>query len=328
MTLRRRLLTATAVLCTGLPAIATAQPAYPTKPVTIIVPFAPGGGVDIVARLLAEKLRGLLGQNVTVENRSGGSGMIGAIAAVKAPADGHTLLMASAGEIAINPHVFKAKMQYVPERDLAPISLVVKVPNVLVVDPSLPVRSVAELIAHAKANPGKVSYGSSGVGNPQHLAGELLEKLSGVPFTHVPYRGASNQLADTAGGTIAMTFTSLAGARAFIKDGRVRAIAMTSARRTPLAPDLPAMSETKGLEGYVLENWFGLYAPAATPQPVLDRIGAAVQQALKDPELASRYADLGSELAPLAGPQFRAFIQDESRRFAKLVQDANVTPDN
>jgi tripartite-type tricarboxylate transporter receptor subunit TctC len=310
------------------PATVVAQPAWPNKPITIIVPFSPGGGVDVMARLVAEKLRPVLGQVVNVENKAGGSGMIGAVAAVRAPADGYTLLMATAGETAINPHVYKAKMQYAPEKDLAPVSLVVKVPNVLVVNPALPIKSTAELLAYAKANPGKVSYGTSGIGNPQHLAGELLAKLSGQQLTHVPYRGASNQLTDTAGGSVDMTFVSLAGARPFMKDGRVRAIAMTSPKRSPLAPDVPALAETKGLEGYALENWFGLFAPAATPAPVVEKLSAAVAQVLKDPDLAKRLNELGGEVTPMAPVPFKAFIQDESRRFARIVQDANITPDN
>jgi tripartite-type tricarboxylate transporter receptor subunit TctC len=204
----------------------------------------------------------------------------------------------------------------------------VKVPNVVVVNPKLPVKSVAELLAYAKANPGKVSYGTSGIGNPQHLAGELLEKLAGVPLTHVPYRGASNQLTDTAGGSIDMTFVSLGGARPFMKDGRVRAIAMTSPKRSPLAPEVPAIAETKGLEGYALENWFGLFAPAATPAAVVEKLNGAVAQALKDPELIKRLNELGGEVSPMAPAPFKAFIQDESKRFAKIVQDANITPDN
>jgi tripartite-type tricarboxylate transporter receptor subunit TctC len=208
------------------------------------------------------------------------------------------------------------------------VSLVVKVPNVLVVNPALPIKSTAELLAYAKANPGKVSYGTSGIGNPQHLAGELLAKLSGQQLTHVPYRGASNQLTDTAGGSVDMTFVSLAGARPFMKDGRVRAIAMTSPKRSPLAPDVPALAETKGLEGYALENWFGLFAPAATPAPVVEKLSAAVAQVLKDPDLAKRLNELGGEVTPMAPAPFKAFIQDESRRFARIVQDANITPDN
>jgi tripartite-type tricarboxylate transporter receptor subunit TctC len=318
-----------ASLVAALPVFGYAQDvAYPTKPVTLIVPFSAGGGVDVMARLLADKLRIALGQTVVVENKAGGSGMIGTVAAVRAPADGYTLLMATAGETAINPHVHKGKMQYAPEKDLAPITLVVKVPNVVVVNPKLPIKSMAELLAYAKAHPGKLSYGTSGIGNPQHLAGELLAQLSGTPLTHVPYRGASNQLTDTAGGSIDMTFVSLGGARPFMKDGRVRAIAMTSPARSPLAPELPAVAETKGLEKYSLENWFGLFAPAATPPAIVHKLNAAVTQALKDPDLVRRLNELGGEPAPMASAQFKVFIQAESTRFARLVEDAKITPDN
>jgi tripartite-type tricarboxylate transporter receptor subunit TctC len=306
---------------------ALAQDAFPAKPLTIVVPFSAGGGVDVMSRLLAERLRPLLGQVVNVENKAGGSGMIGTLAVVRGPADGHTLLMATAGEVAINPHVHKAKMQYAPEKDLAPVTLVVKVPNVVVVNPKLPVKTIAELLQHAKAT-GKVTYGTSGIGNPQHLAGELLEQLSGVPLSHIPYRGASNQLTDTAGGSLDMTFVSLAGAKPFIKDGRVRALAMTSAARSPLAPELPAVAETKGLERYASENWFGLFVPAATPPAVVQKLNAAVTQVLKDPELIARLHELGGEPAPMTPPAFKTFIQGESARFAKLVADARITPEN
>jgi len=318
-----------AAFAAALPVAVHAQDAaYPAKPLTIIVPFSAGGGVDVMARLIAEKLRIAMGQTVNVENRAGGSGMIGTLAVVRAPADGYTLLMATAGEMAINPHVHKAKIQYAPEKDLAPITLVVKVPNVVVVNPKLPVKTMAELLAYAKAHPGKVSYGTSGIGNPQHLAGELLAQLSGTPLTHVPYRGASNQLTDTAGGSIDMTFVSLGGALPFMKDARVRAIAMTSPTRSPLAPELPAVSETKGLEKYALENWFGLFAPAATPPAIVQKLNAAVTQALKDPDLVKRLNELGGEPAPMSPVQFKSFIRDESTRFGKLVDDAKITPDN
>ncbi|MEN9890051.1 MAG: hypothetical protein RLY78_346 [Pseudomonadota bacterium] len=314
----------------GLPgaALADEAAAWPSKPITIIVPFSAGGGVDVTARLLAEKLRTSLKQPVNVDNKAGGSGMIGALAAVRAPADGHTLLLSSAGEVAINPHVYKARMQYAPEKDLAPISLVVRVPNVLVVHPQLPVRNVAELLALARSKPGSLNYGSSGIGNPQHLAGELLDQMSGQSLTHVPYRGASNQLTDTAGGNLDFTFTSLAGARAFIKDGRVRPIAMTSPKRTPMAPDLPAVAETPGLAGYALENWFGLFAQAATPPAIQVKLNAAVVAALHDADLVKRLAELGGDAEPLSQDAFRTFIKAESARFARIVEKARITPDN
>ena len=183
-------------------------------------------------------------------------------------------------------------------------------------------------LAYAKANPGKVSYGSSGIGNPQHLAGELLEQMSGTPLTHIPYRGASNQLTDTAGGAVDMTFVSLGGARPFMKDGRVRAIAITSAKRSVLAPDLPAVSETKGLEGYALENWFGLFAPAGTPPDVINKLNTAVAEALKDPALAKRMQELGGDPSPNTPAAFKAFLQSESERFSRLVEKARITPEN
>lgn len=227
----------------AFPLLATAQE-FPSKTITIVVPFSPGGGVDTIARLLAEKLRASLGQSVIVDNKPGASGMIGALAVVRAPADGHTLLLGSAGETAINPYIYKAKMQYAPENDLAPVTAVVRVPNVLVAAARAPFNNLEELIAYAKKNPGKVSYATSGVGNPQHLNGELLEEMAGIKMIHVPYRGASGQLADVAGGNVDLTFVSMAAAAPFIKDGRVKAIAVTSARRASFAPDIPAIAES------------------------------------------------------------------------------------
>lgn len=281
-----------------------------------------------MARVLAEKLRSVLGQSVVVENKGGGSGMIGAQAVVKAPADGYTLLMGSAGETAINPYVFKSRMQYVPQTDLLPISLVVKVPNVLVVNPTLPYKTIDELVAFAKANPGKVRYGTSGVGNPQHLAGELMARQANVQLTHVPYRGASNQLLDVVGGNIEMTFVSLAGARQFIKDGKLRAIGITSPAKSNLAPDIPAIAESASLKGYSLENWFGLFAPKGTPAPAIARLNQAVVEALKDPKLDARLKDLGGNPSPMSAEQFKAFLGAESARFARIVEEAKISPDN
>lgn len=317
-----------AACLTAVPTISAAQTAYPSRPITIIVPFSAGGGVDIVARQLAEKLRAYFKASIVVENRTGGSGMIGAVAVARAPKDGYTLLMASAGEIAVNPHIFKGKIQYALDTDIVPVSLVVKVPLVIAVNPALPIKSVDDLVGYARQHPGKLSYGTSGIGNPQHLAGELLQQVAGVKMTHVPYRGAANQLVDTAGGSIDLTFVSLAGARPFMKDGRVRAIAMTSPARTPLAPDLPAASEATGLSKYTLENWFGLFAPAGTPVPVLDQLNQAVAASLKDDDLAHKLKELGGDPTPMPGAQFRNFIRAESERFGKVVEEAKITVEN
>jgi tripartite-type tricarboxylate transporter receptor subunit TctC len=322
MNLSRRLSTLALALGALTPFAASAQD-YPTRPISIVVPFNAGGGVDIVARLLAEKLRASLGATI-VENKAGGSGMIGAQAVAKAAPDGHTLLLGSAGETAINPFVYKERMQYDPAKDLAPVTLVVRVPNVLVVANKLPVSNMEELVAHAKKNPGRLSYSTSGVGNPQHLNGELLEELAGIHMVHIPYRGASGQLVDVTTGVVDMTFVSYAAARSFIQSGRVKAIAVTSAARAPFAPELPTIAEHKPLAQYQLENWFGLFAPAGTPDAVVQKINAAVSAALKDPELAKKLREQGGEPSPMAPAQFRDFIKKEASQYERIVRTAKI----
>ena len=298
---------------------------YPNKTITIVVPFSAGGGVDTIARLLAEKLRGTFKQNVIVDNKAGGSGMIGASSVVKSTPDGYTLLLGSAGETAINTFVYKNKMQYNPSKDLTPITLVTRIPNVLVTSPSLPVKNIEELVAYGKKNPGKLAYSTSGVGNPQHLNGELLEELAGIHMVHIPYKGASGQLVDVVSGNVDMTFVSYTAAKAFIKDGRVKAIAVTSAKRTSFAPEIPAIAEYKPLAKYQLENWFGLFAPTGTPDAVIQKINEAVTQAIKDPDLSKRLLDQGGEPAPMSSQQFREFIKSESMQFQRIVDVAKIT---
>ena len=321
---RQSVLGCAAAVLLGMSASVQAQD-YPSKPITLVVPFSAGGGVDTVARILAEKLRLSLRQNVVVDNKAGGSGMIGALAVVKSAPDGHTLLLGSAGETAINALVFKAKMQYQPERDLAPITLVTRIPNVLVAAPDFPARSIEELVAHARKNPGKVSYSSSGVGNPQHLNGELLKELAGIDMVHVPYKGAAGQLVDVTAGNVQLTFVSYAAARGFIRDGKVRALGVTSAKRAAFDPNIPAIAEYAPLARYQLENWFGLFAPAGTPEAVLQTINAAVTHALTDPELARRLQDQGGEPAPMSVQQFRDFIRTETQQFRRIVETAKIT---
>ena len=323
----RRMLLGCALLASGLaPALPAAAQDYPTKAITIIVPFSPGGGVDTMGRLLAEKLRGILGQQVLVDNKPGASGMLGALAVVRAPADGHTLLLGSAGETAINPFIYKSKMQYAPDKDLAPVGLVVRVPNVLIASPKAPFKTLDELVAYAKKNPGKLSYASSGIGNPQHLNGELLEEMAGLHMVHVPYRGASGQLLDVAGGNVDMTFVSMVVAIPFIRDGRVKPIVVISAKRAPFAPDVAAIVESKAAPKYALDNWFGLFAPAATPAPVLAKLNAAVAQALQDPALAKRMGEQGGIPAPMSPAQFRDFIKLESAQYGRIVEFAKIQP--
>lgn len=316
------------LLCAAaLTPAAFAQGDYPAKAITIVVPFSAGGGVDGMARLLAEKLRASLQQTVLVDNKPGASGMVGAAAVSKAAGDGYTLLLGSAGETSINPLIYKSRMQYQPERDLAPIGLVARVPNVLVAHPGLPVGSLAELAAYAAKNPGKLSYATSGVGNPQHLNGELLQSILGVKMQHVPYKGASGQLVDVASGAVDLTFVSYAGAAPFLKGNRVKALAVTAAKRTSFAPDIPAIAETPAAKAYDLENWFGVFAPAKTPAAIQARLSEAIAAALKDPDLARRLREQGGEPEPMTQAQFRDFIARESAKYARIVEAAHILPE-
>jgi len=322
-------LVCTLMLCTtalALPAAAQGND-YPAKPITIVVPFSAGGGVDAMARLLAEKLRVSLKQTVLVDNKPGASGMVGAAFVSKAPADGYTLLLGSAGETAINPLVYKSRMQYQPERDLAPIALLSRVPNVLLANPNFPANNIAELAAYAAKHPGKLSYASSGVGNPQHLNGELLQSILNIKMQHVPYKGASGQLVDVASGTVDLTFVSYAGAAAFLKGGRVKALAVTSVKRASFAPDIPAIAETPAAKAYDLENWFGVFAPAKTPAAIQTKLNASIAAALKDPDLVKRLREQGGEPEPSTQAQFREFIGRETTKYARIVAAANITPE-
>ncbi|WBX87310.1 Bug family tripartite tricarboxylate transporter substrate binding protein [Achromobacter mucicolens] len=298
------------------------------RPITLIVPFAAGGGVDGMGRLLAERLRSELPQGVVVENKPGASGMLGAAAVVRAAPDGATLLLGSAGETAINPLVFKTKMQYQPEKDLAPIALIARVPNVLVANPKLPVASVEQLVAYGRAHPDKLTYATSGVGNPQHLNGELLQSLAGIKMVHVPYKGAAAQLVDVAAGSVDLTFVSLAGALPFIKSGKVKPLAVTSAKRASFAPDIPALAEYAPLKDYALENWFGVFVPAGTPPQVQQKLAAAIDRALKDEKFVASIRELGGEVQPMSLDAFRAFIKAQTAVFAKVVADGNITAEN
>lgn len=298
------------------------------RPITLIVPFAAGGGVDGMGRLLAERLRSELPQGVVVENKPGASGMLGATAVVRSAPDGATLLLGSAGETAINPLVFKSKMQYQPEKDLAPVALIARVPNVLVANPKLPVANVEQLVAYGRAHPEKLTYATSGVGNPQHLNGELLQSLAGIKMVHVPYKGAAAQLVDVAAGSVDLTFVSLAGALPFIKSGKVKPLAVTSAKRASFAPDIPALAEYAPLKDYALENWFGVFVPANTPPEVQQKLAAAIDRSLKDEKFVASIRELGGEVQPMSQDEFRAFIKAQTAVFAKVVADGNITAEN
>ncbi|HEV7394436.1 MAG TPA: tripartite tricarboxylate transporter substrate binding protein [Burkholderiales bacterium] len=323
MTRQRLALVCTAAFLTAaVSGNGAAQDAYPNQQIRIIVPFPAGGGTDITARLLGEQLRRALGHPIVVDNRTGASGMIGTLAAAKSPPDGYTLLVAS-GEMAVNPHLYK-QMAYDWDKDLVPITLLVKVPNILVVNADVPVKSVQELIAYAKANPRKLTFSTSGVGNPQQLAGELLNKMAGLEIMHVPYKGAAPQLADVARKHITMTFSSIAAALPFIESGKVKPIAVTSSARVSMMPNVPAVAEYPPLAGYELVNFFGFLGPAGLPDPVLRKLNASAVQALQSPDIATKLKAMGFEPAPMSSERFRAFIRRESEKFAKIIIDADV----
>jgi len=309
-----------AVVTAAMTSAAFAQAPYPHQQVKIICAFPAGGGTDLTARLLADQVSKPLGQSVIVENRTGASGMIGTGAVAAAAPDGYTLLVAS-GEMALNPHLYR-KMAYDWDKELQPITLLVKVPNVLAVNMDVPVKSVTELIAYAKQNDGKLTFSSSGVGNPQQLTGELFNKMAGVRIRHVPYKGAAPQLADVAGKHITMTFVSIGAAKPFIDSNRIRPIGVTSTTRVAALPDVPPISEQ--LPGFELVNFFGFYGPAGLPDPVLKRLNAVAVQALKASDMAAKLRASGFEPSPTTPEEFRKFIRGESAKFAKIIVEAGI----
>jgi tripartite-type tricarboxylate transporter receptor subunit TctC len=301
--------------------------AYPTQTIRIVAGFPAGGGIDLVARLLAEPFKAM-GQPVIVENRTGGAGMIAAQAVAKAPADGHTLLMATSGEIAISHHLYKEKMTYDPLRELAPVALVGIVPCVVVVAATTPVRTPQELVAYAKANPGKLSFSSSGVGNPQQLAGELMNIMAGTDVLHVPYRGAAPAVTDVATGAVSMSFSSLAAALPLIEAGKLRAVAVTSLARMPQLPDVAPLQEgAPGLKGYELLNWFGLFATGGTPAPTVARLNALANKTLQEPATVALLMKQGIIPRPLSPADYQAFVASESEKFAKVIEQAKIKPE-
>jgi tripartite-type tricarboxylate transporter receptor subunit TctC len=304
------------------PSSLAAQDAYPSRAITIVVPYTAGGGVDTLARILAEDMGASLGQSVIVENVPGASGTIGANRVARAEPDGHTLLLSAAGEITVHPHL--RKLPYDPQEDLAPVGLVALVPNVLAVGSDRPFKSLDEFVAAAKAEPGTLTYATSGIGNPQHLADALFDKMAGVETIHTPYKGAAQQITDVVGGHVDATYASLAVILPFIRDGRARPIAVTSAQRLHALPDVPALAEYPSLKGFELVNWFGLFAPAETPAPVIDRINAALRMSLDKPEARTRLEGLGTVPSPGTPAEFAAFVGTETAKFGQIIEQAQI----
>ncbi|MBP0445091.1 tripartite tricarboxylate transporter substrate binding protein [Roseomonas sp. SSH11] len=307
---------------------ALAQGEYPNRPIRIIVPYAAGGGQDITARLVSEPLRAALGQPVVVENRTGAGGMIGAQAVATAAPDGYTFLLGGAGETAVAHHLYREKMAYDSLRDLRPVSLIVKVPNILMGSMNAPFKTVAELVEYARANPGQLSYSSSGIGNPQHLAGELFNRMAGIQTVHVPYRGSGPAVTDIAAGQVQYGYNSLASGLSLIRDGRIRAVAVTSRERLPQMPDVPSVSEYAPLAEYELINWFGVFAPGNTPGPIVERVSAALAAALREPELRGKFEVQGLLPQSMTPAEYRSFVTAESEKFGRIVREANITVDS
>ena len=299
--------------------IAGAQ-AWPSKPVKIVVTFPTGGAPDILARLFSEKAQ--LGQPVIVDNKPGAGGNIGADIVAKSAPDGYTIVMGTVGTHSINGSVF-AKMPYDMVKDFAPVSLIASTPNLLVVNNDLPVKTVQDLIAHAKANPDKLSFGSPGIGTSVHVSGELFKSVAGVKMTHVPYKGRQFAIPDLIGGQIQLMFDNMPSALPMAREGKIRAVAQTGAKRSPAAPDVPTVAES-GLPGFEATSWFALFAPAGTPKEIVDRIAAEAQRIYKLPEVAERLAKLGLDPILSTPEDLAKYQAAEIAKWAKVVQESGA----
>ena len=297
---------------------------YPVKPVRVVVPFAPGGATDITARTLSVKLNESLKQSMIVENRSGGGGVIGADLVAKAPADGYTVLIATPAETAILPHL--QKMPYDALKDFAPVSLATSSPLILVLHPSLPVRSVKELVAFARARPGQLNYGSAGTGGVHHLAAEQFQIAFKLDLVHVPYKGVGAVIPEVLGGHIPMTFSSMPPSVPHVIAGKLRALAVTSTKRSQAAPNVPTMIEA-GAPGFVATNWFAYFVPRGTPASVVGTLNAAVNRALKLEDVKAKLDELGLDTIGTTPDELGKFLREESEKFAKLIKVANVKID-
>jgi tripartite-type tricarboxylate transporter receptor subunit TctC len=315
---RRSLLFGTAAAAVAAPALGQG---FPTKPIRLVVPYSAGGGADTTARLMAPKLQEALGQTVVIDNKPGAGGTIGDDAVAKAPPDGYTLLIGAFAH-AVNPSLM-AKMPFRTPEDFAPISLLVVVPELLVVTPSFPAKTVGELVALAKAEPGKLSYGSSGNGSAQHLAAELFKMRTGTDIQHVPYKGGALAVADVAAGHVPFYFGNMSAALPQARSGRVRALAVTSPERSPAAPEVPTMAES-GVSGCEISEWNALLAPAGTPPAVIERLQVEVAKILRQEDIKAKFADLGAQTIGSTPVELAAFLRAEQAKWAEVVATAKI----
>lgn len=298
--------------------------AYPTRPVRIVVPFAAGSATDIIARIVAEDLRATFNQPFVVENKPGASAQIGAEAVAKAPPDGYTLFVTTNTSHSANPFLFK-KLPYDPIKDFTPIANIMRIPVVIVVGPKVPVNSLNELVAYAKANPGKVSFGyGNSIGQ---VVGASFAKRTGIDVITVPYKSTPQAITDVLGGQISYSVADFASGQAFIKEGRLKALAVSSAKRSSIMPDLPAMAETKGLEGFDLIAWVGMLGPAGMSKDIVDKLNAAVRKALAKPEVKEKIASFAAEEAPGSAEELAAFLKDQLASWGNSVKEAGIQPE-
>jgi tripartite-type tricarboxylate transporter receptor subunit TctC len=308
----------------ALPCLSLAAQAYPTRPIRFIVPFPPGGGNDIVGRIVAQRLSDLLGVAVVVDNRGGAGGTIGTDVAAKASPDGHTMLINNIS-LAVNATLIE-KLPYDTLKDLAPVSLLGRQPNVLVVHPGVAAASVTELLAIARAKPGQVTYGSGGVGTASHLATELLKLMTKTEMVHVPYKGLGPALTDLMGGRLQLIISTLASALPQVKSGKLKPLAVTTAQRSAFFPELPTMSEA-GVAGYEFSTWYGLLVPARTPPPVIGSLNGVTVKALNSPALKQQFAAQGLEPASSSPSEFGAYLKSETAKWGKVIKAANIKSD-
>ena len=323
MTLRK-LMVALALLL-WLPAHALAQtPKYPAKPIKLVVGYAPGGGSDIMGRLIAQQITDTLGQQVVVENRAGAAQNVAAEYVAKSPNDGYTLFLSSAA-LGINVSLYP-KLNYDPIKSFAPVAVFATSPNLLLVHPSFPARNVREFIAVAKKNPGKLNFSSSGSGSSQHLSGELLKLQIGVDMTHIPYKGSAPSMTALASGEVDFSFNNIPSAQPLMIPGRIRALAITSAKRSPLLPGLPTMIEG-GLPGFITQTWYGVLAPAGTPSEVINTLNAVIVKAVQKEDFRARIAQTGADTLTETPEYFRGMLKEEIDRWAKVVKASKAKPE-
>ena len=313
-----------AALALGICGNAPAQQ-YPTKSVRMIVGFAPGGGTDIVGRIICAKLTEMHGQSFIVDNRAGATGTIGADLMAKAPPDGYTIMMGHVNSHGIAPNLFK-KLPYDAQRDFAMVAYVGYVPNVLVVHPSIPAKNVAELVAIAKAKPGALNYASSGVGSTQHLAGELFQLISGTKIVHVPYKGSGPAVVDLIAGHVSMNFDTMPPVLPHIRSGKLKALALTTPQRSPQLPQLPTMIEA-GMKGFEMTNWYGVMAPAKTARDIVTKLNGEINKIMAMPDAKAKLEEAGTQLNPMSTEQFTIFLGNEITKYAKLIKASGVTLD-